>query len=29
MMGFVAFIGFASIGIVAIHLLLKWLMEND
>jgi len=29
MMGFLAFLGFASVGIVFIHLILKWLMEND
>jgi hypothetical protein len=29
MASFLAFIGFASVGVAAIHLLLKWLMEND
>ncbi|CAB4156447.1 hypothetical protein UFOVP668_58, partial [uncultured Caudovirales phage] len=29
MMGFLAFIGFSAIGLVAINVVLKWLMEND
>jgi hypothetical protein len=29
MMGFLAFIGFSAVSLVAINVVLKWLMEHD